>query len=302
MAQALSPEAALAEVEIYTSKNLTIEQITGLRDILAKTRDDTAIRSHLKKHGHPLGDLPSETKWWKKIHDDMIEQGLYQDPPAGPPEHRAAKQRGAVIAWLNARILPVLAGEPPASTASTSTTGPGAHHPPTGIGPGYDLITGRRTAKRHYAEKLAAKWAASTFPGAVVEMVGDHVPKLHYDVEVRLGDGKLVHIEAKATSDYIGARVELTDDEREHNQDSGCAHEHVLFVVSGVRADQLEGGKWYCWGGVPRYVREWKIAEPDLEPQPRWLYTVPPATQAQVEVSPAPAGHGEPGPAQSESE
>jgi Domain of unknown function (DUF3883) len=170
-----------------------------------------------------------------------------------------------VIAWLNQRILPALAGQPPGSAASSSKTGPGAHHPPTGIGPGHDLIAGRRTAKRHYAEKLAEKWGASTFPDAVVEIVGDHVPKLHYDVEVRLDDGRQVHIEAKATSDYIGARVELTDDERKHNQDSRCVHEHVLFVVSGVRASQVEGGKWYCWGGVPRHVRGWKPAPSDSE-------------------------------------
>lgn len=302
VAQALSPEAALAEVESCTSMDLDVDEITGLRDILAMKRDDTAIHRHLKKHGHPLGELPSETKWWVKVHDDMTEQGLYQDPPPGPPEHRAPRQRGAVIAWLNLRILPALAGEPPGSAASTSTTGPGAHHPPTGMGPGHDLIAGRRTAKRHYAEKLAGKWAASTFPGAEVEMVGDHVPKLHYDVEVRLDDGKQVHIEAKATSDYIGARVELTEDERQHVQDSGCMHEHVLFVVSGVRADQVEGGKWYCWGGVPRHVRGWKIADPELELQPRWVYTVPSTTQAQVEVCPPPAGHGEPGPAPSEGE
>jgi len=139
-----------------------------------------------------------------------------------------------------------------------------------------------------------------TFPGAEVAMVGDHVPKLNYDVEVRLNDGTQVHIEAKATSDYIGAWIELTDDERKHNQDSGCIHEDVLFVVSGVRADQVEGGKWCCWGGVPSYVRSWRIADPDLELQPTWLYTVPPTMAAQVEVSPAPAGHEEPGPAPSE--
>ena len=133
-------------------------------------------------------------------------------------------------------------------------------------------------------------------------MVGDHVPKLHYDVEVRFDDGKQVHIEAKATSDYIGARVELTDGERKHNQDSECIHEHVLFVVSGVQADQLEGGAWYCWGGVPRYVRSWTIADNDLEPQPTWLYTVPSTTQAQVEVAPAPTGHEKPGPSPSEGE
>jgi hypothetical protein len=303
MGQTLSPEAALAEVQSYTSIDLTVDQITGLHDVLAVDRDDTAIRSHLRKAGHPLGDLPSETKWWRKIHDDMIEQGLYEDPPPGPPGHRAAKQRGAVMAWLSDRILPALAGEPPGRTASISAKGLGTHHPPKGMGPGRDLIAGRRTAKGHYAEKLAEKWAASAFPDVIkVERVGDYNPKLNYDVKVTLANGKQVHIEAKATSDYIGARVELTDDERKHNQESGCVHEHVLFVVSGVRADQLEGGEWYCWGGIPRFVRDWKIAEPDLELQPSWLYTVPPTTLAQVEISSSQTGHGELEPTPSESE
>jgi hypothetical protein len=57
VAQAPSPEAALAEVQSYTSMYLNVDQITGLRDILAIKRQDTAIHRHLKKHGHPLKDL-----------------------------------------------------------------------------------------------------------------------------------------------------------------------------------------------------------------------------------------------------
>ena len=94
MAQAPSPEAALAEAQSYTSMYLNVDQITGLRDILAIKRDDTAIHRHLKKHGHPLGELPSGVRWWEKVHDDLIEQGLYQDPPPGPPEHRAPGRGG----------------------------------------------------------------------------------------------------------------------------------------------------------------------------------------------------------------
>lgn len=48
MAQALSPEAALAEVQSYTNMDLNVDQITGLRDILTIKRDDTAIHRHLK--------------------------------------------------------------------------------------------------------------------------------------------------------------------------------------------------------------------------------------------------------------
>jgi hypothetical protein len=72
VAQALSPEAALAEVQSYTSMDLNVDQITGLRDILAIKRNDTAIHRHLKKHGHPLGELPSGVRWWEKVQDNLI--------------------------------------------------------------------------------------------------------------------------------------------------------------------------------------------------------------------------------------
>ena len=300
MPQGLSPEAALAEVRSYTGRGLTVDEIRWLRDILDMERDDSAIHIHLRHHGHPLGDLPSGTKWWLKVHKDMKEKGLYHDLEPQTHSHPADNQRQAVIAWLRLRILRALAGEPPASAAAGATAGTGTQHPPKETGPGYDLIAGRRTAKRHYGEGLAAEWGWA-IPGAVqVDKVGDNVPKLGYDVQVTLENGKQVHIEAKATSD-TGERVELEEGERKHNQGDGCGHEDVLFVVSGVRAALIDGN-WKCWGGDPRYIPDWKIDDPDLQEQPRWLYKVPPTTPAQIAVCPAPAGQEESEPASNESQ
>ena len=300
MTEALSPEAALAEVKSYTSQGLAVDEIKSLREILAMPRDDSAIHSHLRRHHHPLGALPSGTKWWLKIHKAMKEAGLYHDQAPGTHSKPTDNKRRAVITWLDLRILPSLAGEPPASATSVGTAGAGTQHLPKGTGPGHDLIAGRRTAKRHYGEDLAAKWGW-TIPGAVqVKKVGDNVPKLGYDVEVTLENGKQVHIEAKATADS-GDRVELEDGERKHNHDTGCGHEHVLFVVSDVHAAMIKG-KWQCWGGDPKYVRNWKIAKSDLELQPKWLYRVPPTTSAQVAVSPPPVEQGGSEPASIESQ
>lgn len=286
-------EAALVEVRSYTSLGLTVDEIRSLHEILTMPRDDSAIHSHLRHHHHPLGALPSGRKWWLRVHKAMKEAGLYRDQRSGTHSKPADNKRRAVIAWLDLRILPALAGEHLASAASMDTRG--AQHPPRGTGPGHDLIAGRRTAKRHYGEGLAAEWGW-TIPGAVqVRKVGDNVPKLGYDVEVTLDNGKQVHIEAKATADS-GNRVELEEGERKHNQDPGCGHEHVLFVVSGVQSAQIQG-EWKCWGGDPKYVPNWKIAESDLELQPRWLYRVPPTMSAQVSVAPASAAQGESEPA-----
>jgi hypothetical protein len=117
-------------------------------------RDDSAIHSHLRKHHHPLGALPSGMKWWLKVHTDMKEAGLYYDLESGTHSHPADNKRKSVIAWLDKRILPALAGGPPASAASADTAGPGTQHPPKGTGPGHDLIAGRRTAKGITARTL----------------------------------------------------------------------------------------------------------------------------------------------------
>ena len=43
-------------------------------------------------------------------------------------------------------------------------------------------------------------WAEEEFPDALVEKVGDRVPKLGYDVRVILADESEMHIEAKVTA------------------------------------------------------------------------------------------------------
>jgi hypothetical protein len=87
-----------------------------------------------------------------------------------------------------------------------------------------------------------------------------------------------VHIEAKACGGH-GDLVAIEEGERAHNQDSGCGHEHVLFVVSHVQAAKIDG-EWKCSGGEVPIIRNWKIATSDLILQPSWLYRVPAATSA----------------------
>jgi Domain of unknown function (DUF3883) len=152
---------------------------------------------------------------------------------------------------------------------------------PISSGPGHDLIADRRTAKKNYGENQAVNWAWETFPDAVlIEKVGDHVPKLGYDVKVTLTDGNQVHIEAKASSGD-GNIIAIEEGERKHNQDSGCAYEHVLFVVSDVQAAKVDG-QWRCSGGNATVIRDWKISSADLIPQPSWLYKVPSAMPGMI--------------------
>ena len=79
--------------------------------------------------------------------------------------------------------------------------------------------------------------------------VGNAVPKLGYDVRVTLADGSEVHIEAKYSED--GPEVALSEGERAHNQDSGCNHEHVLYVVAGAQAIKVDG-EWLA-RAAPRF-------------------------------------------------
>ena len=99
------------------------------------------------------------------------------------------------------------------------------------VGPGLDPIASRRTAKQNYGEDQAKIWAENEFPGALVEKVGNCVPKQGYDVRVAPGDGSEVHIEAKYSED--GSVVMLSEGERYHNQDSGCNHEHGAWLGPG---------------------------------------------------------------------
>ena len=118
-------------------------------------------------------------------------------------------------------------------------------------------------------------------PGVVsVEKFADNFRKLGYDVRVTLSDGKEVYIEVKTTSSN-GEIVAIEEGEREHNQDSGCKHEHVLFVISDIKTTMVNED-WQCWGGNPAIVPNWKIATSDLTEQPSWLYKVPQTSSATV--------------------
>jgi hypothetical protein len=131
MAEALSSEAALAEVTSYTGQGLTVDEIKSLHAILAMPRNDSQIHSHLKKYGHPLGALPSEMKWWLKVHNAMTEAGLYHDLPAGTHSKPADNKRRAVNAWLKLRILPALEGEsPPIDTVGAAPVTDGKPYSP----------------------------------------------------------------------------------------------------------------------------------------------------------------------------
>jgi hypothetical protein len=114
-------------------------------------------------------------------------------------------------------------------------------------------------------------WAEKEFPGALVQKVGNWVPKQGYDVRVTLTDGSEVHIEAKYS--YDGSEVELSEGERAHNQDPGCNHEHVLYVVAGAQAIEVDG-EWQCSDGDKVPYRDWKIDTDDLTPR-TWRYSVP---------------------------
>ena len=112
-------------------------------------------------------------------------------------------------------------------------------------------------------------WSLST---EVAGLHGNAVPKLGYDVRVTLADGSEVHIEAKYSED--GSEVALSEGERAHNQDSGCNHQHVLYVVAGAQAIKVDG-EWHCSGGTKIPYRDWKIDADDLTLVKSWRYNVP---------------------------
>jgi Protein NO VEIN, C-terminal len=222
--------------------------------------------------------LAKARKEWKELKDA---EKRWKEAKTTKTSHFPAT-RYAVRWWLEL-IFPelrplsglVLPGDA-ADDTSNKTDGPGHG----GRGPGHDLITGRRTKKKEYGENLAVKWGW-TVPGAVsVKKVADDFDKLGYDVRVTLADGNQLHIEAK-TTEGTGSMLAITEGERKHNQDSGCKHEHVLFVVSDVKA-AISNDEWHCSGGTPAILPNWKIATSDLTEQPSWLYKVPQTTPVHI--------------------
>ena len=236
----------------------TIEEIAQVLDALYDAPGDH-MRRYLK--GTPLDGMD-----YHKVHNEEIELFPEIRVAPGTKQHHVAHVRPACIHAME-RVL----------------SGSGWHegltplpklsiHGSSGGGPGLDPISSRRTAKQNYGEDQAKMWAEKEFPGALVQKVGNFVPKLGYDVQVILADGSEIHIEAKYSED--GSVVMLSEGERTHNQDSGCNHEHVLCVVTGAQVIKVDG-KWYCSGGTEIPYRDWKIDKDDLTLMPSWRYKVP---------------------------
>jgi hypothetical protein len=236
----------------------TIEEIAQVLDALYDAPGD-----HMRRY---LKDTPLEGMDYHKVHDEEIKLFPEIRVPPGTKQHHIAHVRPACIhaiervlsesGWHDALVpLPKL-----------------SMHGSSGGGPGFDPIASRRTAKRCYGEDQARIWAEQEFPGALVQKVGDCVPKLGYDVQVILADESEIHIEAKYSEN--GSAVLLSEGEREHNQDSGCNHEHVLYVVAGAQAIKVDD-KWHCSGGTNIPYRNWKIDKDDLTLIRSWRCNVP---------------------------
>lgn len=190
----------------------TIEEIAQVLDALYDAPGDQ-MRHYLK--GTPLEGMD-----YHMVHDEEIERFPEIRVPSGTKQHHVAHVRPACIHAMQ-RVLSESGwndGLKPLPKLSI--------HGSYGGGPGFDPISSRRTAKQNYGEDQAKMWAEEEFPDALVEKVGDRVPKLGYDVRVILADESEMHIEAKYS--YDGSVVILTDGERAHIQESGCNHEHVL--------------------------------------------------------------------------
>jgi hypothetical protein len=120
VAEAQSPEAALAEVRGYTGVELAADEVRSLHGILAVRRRDTQIIGHLRHAGHRLGGLkhlPEGENWWDRVHQDMLvaDDDPYVEEPPGTRKQHVAHDRNAVIFWLEHKILPALAGAPAAA-------------------------------------------------------------------------------------------------------------------------------------------------------------------------------------------
>lgn len=213
---------------------------------------------------HYLKDTPLAGMDYHKVAKDEIALFPEIQVAPGTKQEHAAHVRPAVIHAME-RVLAEAGWFDP----TTSPQEPSAHDP--GGGPGLDPIPGRRTAKQNYGEDQAKRWAEKEFPGALVEKVGNWVPKQGYDVRVTLADKSEVHIEAKYSES--GSEVVLTEGERAHNQDHKCEHEHVLYLVAGAQVTKTAGG-WHCEGGIEVPHRNWKIDTDNLKPR-TWRYNVP---------------------------
>jgi len=144
---------------------VTPEEIREAREKLANT-GGTAIKQVLAAIDNPLASCD----YWGEINRALAADPTLVVPPktkSGPAQH-AKIVFDIVLARKEAEALGLPQDEIKEETAKIESPGKG---------PGHDLITGRRTAKKNYAENMAAEWGW-TIPGVVdVEQVGDKVPQ-----------------------------------------------------------------------------------------------------------------------------
>ena len=254
-----SPEAALAQVKIYTGLDLDGDDIKALYDILTVKRNDTAIFKYLKKAQHPLGvelqHLPEGQNWWDKVRKDIAsaDDDPYPEEASGSPQHHVAHDRKAAIWWLDHWILPVLpeGGLPSSGTLESEVKGqakglkkavPGKSSA-SGQGPLADA------KKRRALDKRAMDAAMHYYEGEW------HVEDVHQTKGVL--DLHLVHrisgeelcVEVKGSSNEAST-VEVTRWEVERSRREACE----LFVLDMIEYQDTGQGidDYTCQGGRAR--------------------------------------------------
>jgi hypothetical protein len=273
MAKALSPDEAIAEVRGYTGMNLATDDIQSLHAILTKPRKDTAIASHLRKAGHPLGGLQhllEGENWWDKIHEDMLApgDGAYIEEQPGTHESPVPHDRNAVIFWLEHKILPALTGQPaprapsanPEIVAKSHSKEPAAKasgkRAPPGHGPLADAKK-RRALERYAMDAAVAYYRAR---GWDVERVSDTKKVLDLRL-VQPVSGEVRRVEVKGSS-QAASHIEVTRAEVAMSRQATC----YLFVLDKILYEDTGPGPddYACQGGRRR-AGNWCANDKDLE-------------------------------------
>lgn len=275
--EAPSQENLRAEVQSYTGLDLTVGEIQSLYSILKVPRSDSAIRSHLRRAHHRLGDLPYllpvGKNWYAKVATAMWEA---VDNPcikekAGTREDRIAHDRDAVIFWLEQRILPTLTEGDTVSGASNETSKAEEENQPGGAvkpslgktgnsGPGPLADAKKRRALENYA--MDAAKAYYELRGWVVEPVSHK--KMALDLLLHSTSGKERRVEVKGSSSKSADYVLVTSGEVSISRGEDCD----LFVVDGIEYEDLgpDPDAYKCKSGRER-AGTWYADEDDLTPK-----------------------------------
>jgi len=273
MTKGLSLAEALAQVRGYTGLDLALGDIQLLHKILVMPRKDTAITTHLRKAGHPLGELqhlPEGENWWDKVHEDMLvaADGPYVEEQPGTHQSPVAHDRNAVIFWLEHRILPALIGQAAASATSDELgkaapgqpEGPGvpASGKPGASGQGPLADAKKRRALENYAMDAAVAYYMAR---------GWHVEDVHDTkkvLDLRLKNAascKVLRVEVKGSS-QAASHVEVTTAEVAMSRKEPCE----LFVLDKILYQDTgsEPDAYTCRGGRRR-AGNWCADDKDLK-------------------------------------